>query len=193
MTDTLKPRTAKDVEDVVQSALARGAALELVGRGTKRAIGRPAQSDLTLDLSSLSGVILYEPEELVLSAQAGTPLDAIEALLAAQGQHLAFEPIDYGPLLTGAPSRATNSGGTIGGVLAANLCGPRRISAGAARDHFLGFEAVSGRGGGLVRSTRQVSAPPVCLESVVQTTLAAGTPKAMSLPSWVVTPSRVTA
>jgi len=146
MTDTLKPRTAKDVEDVVQSALARGAALELVGRGTKRAIGRPAQSDLTLDLSSLSGVILYEPEELVLSAQAGTPLDAIEALLAAQGQHLAFEPIDYGPLLTGAPSRATNSGGTIGGVLAANLCGPRRISAGAARDHFLGFEAVSGRG-----------------------------------------------
>jgi glycolate oxidase FAD binding subunit len=141
MTDTLKPRTAKEVEDVVQSALARGAALELVGRGTKRAIGRPAQSDLTLDLSSLSGVTLYEPEELVLSAQAGTPLDEIEALLAERGQHLAFEPIDYGPLLGGAPSN-----GTIGGVLAANLCGPRRISAGAARDHFLGFEAVSGRG-----------------------------------------------
>jgi len=146
MTDTLKPRTAKDVEDAVQSALSRSAALELVGRGTKRAIGRPAQSDLTLDLSGLASVILYEPEELVLSAQAGTPLDAIEALLAAQGQHLAFEPIDYGPLLAGAPSSGTDSSGTIGGVLAANLCGPRRISAGAARDHFLGFEAVSGRG-----------------------------------------------
>ncbi len=119
----------------------RGAALELVGRGTKRAIGRPAQSDLTLDLSGLAGVILYEPEELVLSAQAGTPLDEIEALLAASGQHLAFEPIDYGRLLAGVPSN-----GTIGGVLAANLCGPRRIAAGAARDHFLGFEAVSGRG-----------------------------------------------
>jgi glycolate oxidase FAD binding subunit len=141
MTDPLKPRTAKDVEDAVQWALSRGAALELVGHGSKRTIGRPAQSDLTLDLSGLSGVILYEPEELVLSAQAGTPLDEIEALLAAQGQHLAFEPIDYGPLLAGAPSSAT-----IGGVLAANLCGPRRISAGAARDHFLGFEAVSGRG-----------------------------------------------
>jgi glycolate oxidase FAD binding subunit len=141
MTDPLTPRTAKDVEDAVQWALARGAALELVGRGTKRAIGRPAQSDLTLDLSGLAGVILYEPEELVLSAQAGTALDEIEALLAERGQHLAFEPIDYGPLLSGAPSR-----GTIGGVLAANLSGPRRIAAGAARDHFLGFEAVSGRG-----------------------------------------------
>jgi glycolate oxidase FAD binding subunit len=141
MTDPLKPRTAKDVEDAVQWALSRSAALELVGRGSKRAIGRPAQSDLTLDLSGLSGVILYEPEELVLSAQAGTPLEEIEALLAARAQHLAFEPIDYGPLLGGAPSN-----GTIGGVLAANLCGPRRISAGAARDHFLGFEAVSGRG-----------------------------------------------
>jgi glycolate dehydrogenase FAD-binding subunit len=141
MADTLKPSTAKDVEEAVQWALSRGAALELVGRGSKRAIGRPAQSDLTLDLSGLNGVILYEPEELVLSAQAGTPLDEIEALMTAKGQHLAFEPIDYGPLLTGVPSSAT-----IGGVLAANLCGPRRIAAGAARDHFLGFEAVSGRG-----------------------------------------------
>jgi glycolate oxidase FAD binding subunit len=141
MTDTFKPRTAKDVEDAVQWAVSRGAALELIGRGSKRAIGRPAQSELTLDLSGLRGVILYEPEELVLSAQAGTPLDEIEALLASRGQHLAFEPIDYGPVLAGAPSS-----GTIGGILAANLCGPRRIAAGAARDHFLGFEAVSGRG-----------------------------------------------
>src|SRR5215813_9678365 len=141
MTDTLRPRSPKEVEDAIQWALGKGVALELVGRGTKRAIGRPAQSDLTLDLSGLAGVILYEPEELVLSAQAGTRLDEIEALLAARGQHLAFEPIDYGPLLEGAPSS-----GTMGGVLAANLCGPRRIAAGAARDHFLGFEAVSGRG-----------------------------------------------
>src|SRR5262245_21859204 len=141
MTDTLRPRTAKDVEEAVQWALGKGRALELVGHGSKRAIGRPAQSDLTLDLSGLNGVILYEPQELVLSAQTGTPLADIEALLAAQGQHLACEPIDYGMLLTGAPAV-----GTIGGALAANLCGPRRISAGAARDHFLGFEAVSGRG-----------------------------------------------
>ena len=141
VTDPLKPRDAKDVEDAVQWALGAGKALEIVGQGTKRAIGRPAQSDLTLDLSGLSGVTLYEPEELVLSARAGTPLAEIEALVASTGQQLAFEPMDYGPLLGGAAGR-----GTIGGVLAANLSGPRRIKAGAARDHFLGFSAVSGRG-----------------------------------------------
>jgi glycolate oxidase FAD binding subunit len=141
MTDTLKPRDVKDIEDAVQWALGAGKALEIVGGGSKRAIGRPAQTDLTLDLSALSGVTLYEPEELVLSARAGTPLAEIEALIAAQDQMLAFEPMDYGPLLGGPSRRAT-----IGGVLAANLSGPRRLKAGAARDHFLGFSAVSGRG-----------------------------------------------
>jgi glycolate oxidase FAD binding subunit len=141
MTDTLKPRDAKEVEDAVQWALGEGKALEIVGHGSKRGIGRPAQNDLTLDLSGLSGVTLYEPEELVLSARAGTPIAEIEALVASKGQQLAFEPIDYGPLLGGPAGR-----GTIGGVLAANLAGPRRIKAGAARDHFLGFAAVSGRG-----------------------------------------------
>ena len=77
----------------------------------------------------------------MLSAHAGTPLAEIEALVAAQGQQLAFEPMDYGPILGGAAGR-----GTIGGTLAANLSGPRRVKAGAARDHFLGFHAVSGRG-----------------------------------------------
>src|SRR5262245_22207342 len=134
MTDTLKPRDSKDVEDAVQWAVANGKALEVVGRGSKRAIGRPAQTDLTLDLSDLSGVTLYEPEELVLTAKAGTPLAEIEALVAAHHQMLAFEPLDYGAMLGGTPGRAT-----LGGVLAANLAGPRRIKAGAARDHFLGF------------------------------------------------------
>ena len=137
----LKPRDERDVEDAVQWALANGTALEIVGHGSKRTIGRPAQTDATLDLSGLAGVTLYEPEELVLSARAGTPLADIEALVAAKNQMLAFEPMDYGPLL-GAPAGR----GTIGGALAANLSGPRRIKAGAARDHFLGFTAVSGRG-----------------------------------------------
>ncbi|MGP0091517.1 MAG: glycolate oxidase subunit GlcE [Xanthobacteraceae bacterium] len=141
MTDILKPRDPKDVEAAVRWALAQGKALEVIGAGSKRRIGRPSQTDLTLDLSALSGVTLYEPEELVLSARAGTPLTEIEALTAAKGQELAFEPMDYGPLL-GGPAGA----GTIGGVLAANLSGPRRIKAGAARDHFLGVRAVSGRG-----------------------------------------------
>ncbi len=141
MTDTLKPRDGKDVESAVQWALAEGKSLEIAGHGSKRTIGRPAQTDLTLDLSALTGVTLYEPEELVLTARAGTPIAEIEALVASKGQQLAFEPMDYGPLLGGAAAS-----GTIGGVLAANLSGPRRIKAGAARDHFLGLTAVSGRG-----------------------------------------------
>jgi glycolate oxidase FAD binding subunit len=141
MTDNLKPRDAAEVEQAVNWALAGGKTLEIVGHGSKRAIGRAAQWDATLDLSGLSGVTLYEPAELVLSAKAGTPLAAIESLVAANGQELAFEPMDYGPLLGGAAAA-----GTIGGALSANLSGPRRIKAGAARDHFLGVNAVSGRG-----------------------------------------------
>jgi glycolate oxidase FAD binding subunit len=141
MTDSLKPKDATEVEFVIRAALAEEKTLEVVGRGSKRAIGRAAQWDATLDLSLLSGVTLYEPEELVLSAKAGTPLAEIESLVAASKQELAFEPMDYGPLL-GTPA----VGATIGGVLASNLSGPRRIKAGAARDHFLGLSAVSGRG-----------------------------------------------
>src|ERR1700691_3149684 len=122
----LTPRDATEVEQAVRSALAGGQTLELVGRGTKRAIGRAAQWDATLDLSALTGVTLYEPEELVLSAKAGTRLAEIEALVAASNQELAFEPMDYGVLLGG-----ETAAGSIGGTIAANLSGPRRIKAGA--------------------------------------------------------------
>jgi len=141
MAENLKPRDAKEVEQAIQWALGDGKTFEVVGQGTKRAIGRAAQWDATLDLSALSGVTLYEPEELVLSAKAGTPLAEIAALVAASKQELAFEPMDYAALLGGAAGA-----GTIGGTIAANLSGPRRIKAGAARDHFLGVNAVSGRG-----------------------------------------------
>jgi len=141
MTEPLRPHEPKQVEEAISWALAQGKTLEVIGRGSKRAIGRAAQWDATLDLSELSGVTLYEPEELVLSAKAGTPLTQIEALVAEKRQELAFEPMDYGALLGGKVGA-----GTIGGAIAANLSGPRRIKAGAARDHFLGFSAVSGRG-----------------------------------------------
>src|SRR5258708_36231304 len=140
MTDVRKPREAREVKDAVRGALGNDKPLELAGQGTKRAIGRPSQTDLTLDLSSLTGVTLYEPAELVLSARAGTPIAEIEALLEKNNQELAFEPMDYGPLLGGEANR-----GTLGGAIAANLSGPRRIKAGAARDHFLGVSAVTGR------------------------------------------------
>jgi len=138
---TFTPKTAAEVLNIVRWAAGEEAPIEVLGHGSKRGIGRPAQAEHTLDLSGLAGVTLYEPEELVLSAKAGTPLAEIEGLLARHNQQLAFEPMDYGPLLGGAAGR-----GTIGGALAANLSGPRRIKAGAARDHVLGVHAVSGRG-----------------------------------------------
>jgi glycolate oxidase FAD binding subunit len=141
MADTLRPRDAKDVAQAVEWAAGEGKTLEIVGVGSKRRICRAAQWDLTLDLSGLTGVTLYEPEELVLSARAGTPITEIDALIGSKGQELAFEPIDCGPLFGAGANK-----GTLGGVLAANIAGPRRIKSGAARDHFLGVSAVSGRG-----------------------------------------------
>src|SRR6202030_1324653 len=120
MADRFKPRDQQDVAAAVEWALAGGKTLEIVGAGSKREIGRAAQWDLTLDLSGLSGVTLYEPEELVLSARAGTPLAEIEALIGGKGQELAFEPMDCGPVFGSVGSK-----GTLGGVLAANLSGPR--------------------------------------------------------------------
>src|SRR6187200_190262 len=138
---TFTPATSADVLAAVQWAVSENAPLEVVGQGSKRGIGRPLQTPHTLDMSKLTGVTLYEPEELVLTAKAGTPLAEIENMLAERNQEFAFEPIDYGPLLGQAPGRAT-----IGGVLGANLSGPRRLKAGAARDHILGINVVSGRG-----------------------------------------------
>ncbi|MET3661692.1 FAD-binding protein [Aquamicrobium ahrensii] len=138
---TFTPDAGAEILEIVQWAVSEEQPLEIVGHGSKRAIGGAVGAGHMLDLSDLSGITLYEPEELVLSAKAGTPLVQIEAAVAARGQELAFEPLDYGPLLGQEPGR-----GTIGGVLAANLSGPRRLKAGAARDHILGVHAVSGRG-----------------------------------------------
>lgn len=141
---TFTPHTFAEVLDAVRWAAAEEQPLEVFGHGSKRGIGRPAQTEHAIDLSRLTGVTLYEPEELVLSARAGTPLAEIEAMLAERGQELAFEPMDYASL-HGMRGQGGKSG-TIGGVLAANLCGPRRLKAGAARDHILGVHCVSGRG-----------------------------------------------
>jgi glycolate oxidase FAD binding subunit len=137
----LVPADEAELVEAVAAANAAGRTLELVGRGSKRAMGRPLQVEATLDLSLFSGVTAYEPDELVLTAGPATPLAEVEALLAKQGQALAFEPPDFGPLLGGAAEA-----GSLGGAVVANLAGPRRFKAGAARDHLLGFKAVSGEG-----------------------------------------------
>lgn len=140
MSERLCPRDEADVVEAVRWAVSNARTLDVAGSGSKARLGRPLQTDATLELKGLSGVTLYEPEELVLSARAGTPVAEIEALVAASRQMLAFEPMDFGPLLGVAPG-----GGTLGGLIACNLAGPRRPSAGAARDHALGIRAVSGR------------------------------------------------
>ncbi len=140
MADKFKPESNAQVLDVVSWGLANNKPLEIQGAGSKRGIGHPSRSDIILSLSGLTGISLYEPEELVLTAAAGTSLAEIEAVLAEKNQELAFEPADFGPLLGQAEAMAT-----IGGIMAANISGPRRLKAGAARDHFLGLKAISGR------------------------------------------------
>ena len=141
MSETLKPETAEEVLDAVKWAAASESPLAVKGQGSKEGIGRAVEADCRLDLSGLTGIGCYEPNELFMTAGAATTLAEIEAALRQNNQQMAFEPADLGILLGG-----EGDAGTIGGAIACNLAGPRRIKAGASRDHFLGFNAVSGRG-----------------------------------------------
>ncbi|KPP83467.1 MAG: glycolate oxidase FAD binding subunit [Rhodobacteraceae bacterium HLUCCO07] len=112
--------------------------LQIIGGGT-RPVGRPVDG-AALSLAKLSGVVEYEPGALTLVVKAGTPVAEIERLLAAEGQRLPFEPMDHRGLL------GTKGAPTIGGVVAANVSGPRRVQAGACRDYLLGVKFVDGTG-----------------------------------------------
>ena len=138
--DTLKVRDAKDVEEVVRAAIASEQPLEIIGHGTKRAIGHPMATNAVLDLSALNAVSAYEPNELIITVQAGAPLADVQSLIDSKNQQFAFEPMDTSALL------GVSGNGTIGGMIGAGLAGPRRIKAGGARDHLLGAHAVSGFG-----------------------------------------------
>lgn len=138
--DTLKVRDAKDVEEVVRAAVASEQPLEVIGHGSKRAIGHPMATNALLDVSALNAVSSYEPNELIITVQAGAPLADVQSLIDAKNQQFAFEPMDISVLL------GTAGAGTIGGMIGAGLAGPRRIKAGGIRDHLLGAHAVSGFG-----------------------------------------------
>ena len=139
--------------ELVEILSAPGTAYELVAGGTKRGIGRPVDAAL-LDLSALSGVVDYQPGELVLTVRPATPLRQIEALLRGQNQRLGFEP-PVSDLLDASGEQ------TLGGVLMANSSGSRRITAGSARDHFIGFRAVNGRGEAFVAADASSRTSPV--------------------------------
>src|SRR5689334_89074 len=138
MSGTIKPRDAKELRQAVEWALNEGVMLDVRGSGSKLALGKPMMCDHVLDMSGISGIVDYAPEELVVTLRAGTPLREVEALLAQRNQMLAFEPPDLGPLL-GQGAGPKERGGTLVGALMGNFAGPRRLSAGAARDHLLGF------------------------------------------------------
>jgi len=129
----LRPATEADLAEAVATATGP---LSIRGGGTR---GVAAEGE-ALTTSGVSGITLYEPGALTLVAKAGTPVAEIEAALAAENQMLAFEPMDHRPLLgtTGEP--------TIGGVVATNTSGPRRVQAGACRDFLLGVRFVDGAG-----------------------------------------------
>lgn len=117
----------------VRAAAAAGTALRIRGGGSKDFYGQSLQGDL-LDMRACSGVVSYEPSELVVTARAGTPLAELESLLAAQGQCLPFEPPHFGP------------NATVGGMVASGLSGPARASVGAVRDFLLGVQLINGKG-----------------------------------------------
>lgn len=134
------PRSEEEVCDVVRWAMSRREALSVYGSGSRAGLGHAVPMAHGLGLSGLAGIASYDPRELVLTAAAGTSLAEIEEALEPHGQHLAFEPPRPRALFGG------EGAGTLGGVFLANLSGPRRVHAGAARDHLLGVRAVNGRG-----------------------------------------------
>ena len=133
----------REVQDAIQAAIAGKTRLEVRAAGTKRHLGREEEYDSVLDVSAMSGIVDYQPEELVMTLRAGTPMDHVEKALADASQMLAFEPPSMTRILGEAKAGVR---GSIGGIVAANLSGSRRLTAGAARDFLLGFEAISGRG-----------------------------------------------
>ncbi len=123
-----------------------GEPLLVCGNGTKLGMLRPVQAARRISTAGLTGITLYSPKELIISARAGTPLPEIEAALGENGQHLIAEPPELTVLLNSNGPKANASPQTIGGIVASNLSGPRRVAWGAMRDHVMGIRAVNGSG-----------------------------------------------
>ncbi len=146
---THRPADAAELSALVAEAHANATPLEIVGSGTKRGLGRPAQTEASVSTTGLAGVTLYEPSEMVIGAHAGTPLKEVEETLARENQRLVFEPPRFGGLF------GSDGEPTVGSLAACNLSGPARVHSGAARDSLIGVAFVNGKGE-LIRSGGRV-------------------------------------
>lgn len=140
MTSMLTPSTEAEAVELIRNHSSRKIPLHIRGGGSRAGFGNPVAADATLSSAALSGIVEYNPAEMVITARTGTPVAEIEAALAANGQAMAFEPMDHRGAM------GTSGTPTIGGLFAVNSSGPRRITAGAARDHLLGVRFVNGAG-----------------------------------------------
>ncbi|MFK0275378.1 glycolate oxidase subunit GlcE [Ensifer sp. NPDC090286] len=135
-----EPASEEGIATVVRAIAADKASLAVIGGNTRSGLGNPVRADRVLSTRRLSGIVSYNPAEMTITALAGTPLREIDEALAENRQMLAFEPMDHRPIF------ASSGEPTIGGVFAANVSGPRRYVAGAARDSLLGIRFVNGEG-----------------------------------------------
>ena len=136
----LAPASEDEAAEIARQARADSQRLTIIGGGTRAGLGRPPGAETALSCARLGGIVFYEPAEMTLAARAGTPLSEIETRLAQHGQMLPFEPMDHRAIY------ASQGEPTIGAIVAGNISGPRRISAGAARDSLIGLRLVNGRG-----------------------------------------------
>ena len=139
--DIYKPDNEKDLQEIIKYCFQKNLPIEIIGRGTKSQIGKKLQCAKTLDMSNISGIIDYKPEELYITVKAGTPILTIQNELKKNNQHLAFEPVNFSELF-----KKDSNEGTIGGTLSCNFSGSRRFKVGSARDHILGFKGFNGKG-----------------------------------------------
>lgn len=136
----LVPASEEEAAAIIRAHAQEGRALAISGGGTRSGFGNAVEAGDRLRSTGLSGIVAYNPGEMVMTAKAGTPLAEVQASLAENSQMLAFEPMDHRALM------GTSGEPTIGGVFAANVSGPRRFVAGAARDSLLGIRFVNGKG-----------------------------------------------